>query len=144
MTYPAIGQTVTFHQTPNPADDLPAVVTDVRNMPVPGTVSLDVGPGMFFVPEAGPGSGPGTYTFEAAPASEVKVGDDVLYLLARPQHEPPDVVERPAKVVEVWSQTCLQLVVFTDAPNDGRDTPPVVHRSSVSRGTLPGEWKPRS
>jgi hypothetical protein len=52
---------------------------------------------------------------------------------------------RPAIVVRKWSETCVQLQVFTDCSNDGPEyTPNVVWKTSVlySAATKkePGTW----
>ena len=39
----------------------------------------------------------------------------------------------PAIIVRVWSDTCVNLKVFTDGPNDGWKT-------SVVLGNEPGQW----
>jgi hypothetical protein len=53
----------------------------------------------------------------ARPDKTVVVGSDVLYALPKGSKNPGEL--RPAKVVRVWSQTCVNLMVFTDGSNDG-------------------------
>ena len=69
----------------------------------------------------------GVLTEETYPPT---VGDDVHYVLPDGRH-PGE--HRPAKIVKVWSDTCVQLVVFIDGSNDyeGCDKAPMQWRTSV-------------
>jgi hypothetical protein len=49
---------------------------------------------------------------------------------------------RPALVVRVWTENCVQLQVFPDHANDGMDVYGAGwFRSSASRGTEIGTWR---
>ena len=48
------------------------------------------------------------------------IGDDVHYILSSGYYKGE---HRPAKVVKIWSDTCVQLQVFTDALNDFHEGP---------------------
>lgn len=53
------------------------------------------------------------------------------------------VEERPAIIVRVWSDDCVQLQVFTDGTNDGKDyVHGITWRTSVVRDEShqPGTW----
>lgn len=48
-----------------------------------------------------------------------QVGDDVLFAFAD-EYSKTGIIERPAKVLRVHSDTCVNLVVFVDGYNDER------------------------
>lgn len=49
------------------------------------------------------------------------------------RHNHTEEEDLPAVIVRVWSDTCVNLKVFTDGPTD-------VWKTSVLLGDKPGEW----
>lgn len=76
----------------------------------------------------------------------VRVGDVVLVRLKDQNHNfgkpgGEGTVLRPAIVRRVWSEDCVNLTIFGDGgcPHPFKDSTP----TSVSRGSEPGQWRPR-
>jgi hypothetical protein len=66
----------------------------------------------------------------------IQRGEFVDYAIAEEEY-------RPALVVRVWTDACVQLQVFADKVNDGAD--PLGFdwfRSSAVRGDVAGTWRP--
>lgn len=74
------------------------------------------------------------------PNPKPAVGATVYYRLPEGGRNAGDL--RPAIVVRVWSDTCVNLQVFTDSDND--NLPPVVWKTSAVKGDGPGQWSPRA
>lgn len=62
------------------------------------------------------------------------IGDMVRYVLSLEDGtQPPNVGHhRPAIIVRVWDDNCVQLQVFTDGPNDRSDRANVLWVTSVN------------